>query len=74
MTTRVAAGHLGVHPDTFKEIAESEDWIRPVRIGTKVMWGWEQVLALRIVLLGRAAVGKMDDESSADDRPPAKKS
>lgn len=62
VTTQQACEWLGVSRKLFDEIAEAEsDWLRPTRVGRRVLWD-----AVDIFAVGRM----LERRSEADPAPP----
>jgi hypothetical protein len=58
VTTEEAARWLSVHEDTLEALAAKEDWLHPVKIGRKKLWRWLDIVALAVVIEGRAGAKK----------------
>lgn len=72
VSTETAADWLAVSEDTFEGIAASHPWLRPVRIGRKVLWHWLDIVALAQVMAGTEAVptARNPDPAAPDRKRP----
>ena len=62
VSSDTAAQWLGIRDTLFERIVQQESaWLRPVRIGRRVVWDWEDIFALRRILKGRG--GAPEEES-----------